>query len=84
MGARPSAAERNRMTKEADFAFRQAFCLCPFSPEAIFRYVNLLLSQNRQQDALRLALTANALDPDNAQLADLVKNLDRAQRNQKK
>ena len=37
-----SEAERDRMIKEADFALRQAFAYCPYSPEAVFRYVNLL------------------------------------------
>ena len=32
---------QQRMIKEADFAFRQAFAFCPYSPEAVFRYVNL-------------------------------------------
>jgi len=46
------------MNDEADFAFRQAWALCPYSPEAVFRYVNLLLSQNRTSDARLVAETA--------------------------
>jgi len=52
------AAEKERMNDEADFAFRQAWALCPYSPEAVFRYVNLLLSQNRTSDARLVAETA--------------------------
>lgn len=52
------ALEKERMNNEADFAFRQAFALCPFSPEVVFRYVNLLLSENRLPDALLIAGTA--------------------------
>jgi hypothetical protein len=52
------ASEKKRMNDEADFAFRQAWALCPYSPEAVFRYVNLLLSQNRASDALLVAETA--------------------------
>jgi hypothetical protein len=52
------AAEKERMVREADFAFRQAWALCPDSPEAAFRYVNLLIEQNRIADALVVAETA--------------------------
>jgi len=37
-------ADQQRMLKEADFAFRQAFAFCPYSPEAVFRYTTLLAS----------------------------------------
>ena len=46
------ASEKERLAREADFAFRQAWALCPDSPEAIFRYVNLLMEQKRIADAL--------------------------------
>ena len=36
-------AAYQRLLKEADFAFRQAFAFCPYSPEAVFRYCQLLL-----------------------------------------
>jgi tetratricopeptide (TPR) repeat protein len=52
------ASEKERMAREADFAFRQAWALCPDSPEAIFRYINFLLAQNRIADALVVAETA--------------------------
>jgi hypothetical protein len=52
------ASEKERMVREADFAFRQAWALCPDSPEAAFRYVNLLMEQNRIADALVVAETA--------------------------
>ena len=63
-----AGADRERMANEADFAFRQAFALCPYSPEALYRYVNLLLTRGRADDALTLAETAHKLDPDNAQV----------------
>jgi hypothetical protein len=50
--------EKKRMSEEADFAFRQAWTLCPYSPEAVFRYVNFLLKQARISDALLVAQTA--------------------------
>jgi hypothetical protein len=52
------AAEKKRMNDAADFAFRQAWTLCPYSTETVFRYVDLLISQNRRADALLVAETA--------------------------
>jgi beta-lactamase regulating signal transducer with metallopeptidase domain len=71
-------AEKTRMRREADFAFRQAYALCPFSPEAVFRYVNLLVSQKRHSDALLLAETAVKLQPTD-QFRNLIKELKRLQ-----
>jgi tetratricopeptide (TPR) repeat protein len=73
--ARPNSPEQARMIKEADFAFRQAFAFCPYSPEAVFRYINLLLSLQRFDDALIVAQTCQKLDPYNAQVNDLVERL---------
>jgi beta-lactamase regulating signal transducer with metallopeptidase domain len=75
-----SESEKDRMVREADFAFRQAWALCPYSPEAVFRYVNLLLSQNRTSDALLIAETAASIDEENGQLRDLAKKLKESQR----
>jgi hypothetical protein len=71
--------ERTRMAKEADYAFRQALALCPYSPEAVFRYVTLLTNEKRPQDALLVAQTCLRVDPANAQVAQLVKQLKEAQ-----
>ena len=60
------------MRKEADFAFRQAFALCPYSPEAVFRYVNLLTGQQRFEDAVLVAETAARILPENKQFRDLL------------
>jgi len=57
-----TTAERERMFKEADFAFRQAFALCPFSPEAVVRYAMLLASVGRLEDALQIIETALRFD----------------------
>jgi tetratricopeptide (TPR) repeat protein len=73
--AHGNQAAQQRMIKEADFAFRQAFAFCPYSPEAVFRYVNLLLSMSRFEDALIVASTCLKLDPFNGQVIDLVKRL---------
>jgi hypothetical protein len=71
--------EKSRIRKEADFAFRQALALCPYSPEAVFRYVNLLLAEQRPADALRVAHTCQKLDPSNIQVRDLVEQLKKSQ-----
>jgi hypothetical protein len=68
-------ANRDQMTRKADQAFRQAFALCPCSPEAVFRYVNLLVELRRTDDARLVATTASKVDPKNSQLKGLVENL---------
>lgn len=72
------SAIRERMIKETDFAFRQAFAFCPYSPEAVFRYCQLLISLNRIEDAYLIAETCRKLDPYNAQVVDLVNRLSSA------
>jgi hypothetical protein len=71
--------EKARMTREADFAFRQAWALCPYSPEACFRWVNLLVEQQKRSDAAVVAETTArmpSLKGDNgATVRDLVRNL---------
>jgi hypothetical protein len=74
-----SAEERKRMVKEADLAFRQAFALCPYSPEAVFRYANLLVDQGRKKDALLLAQTGEQLDPRNRSFGNFIRELEEKQ-----
>jgi hypothetical protein len=47
--------DKERMAREADFAFRQAWALCPYTPEAVYRYADFLKSRNRVADALLVA-----------------------------
>lgn len=63
--------------KEADFAFRQAFAYCPFSPEAVYRYIDLLASPgvNRLDDALLVAQTCLTFDPGNQAIQNLVSQI---------
>jgi hypothetical protein len=79
-----NASERERMAHEADFAFRQAFALCPSSPGGLFRYVNLLLSENRLADAILIAETVakfpSPLNSDVTQIQNLVDQLKRFQK----
>ena len=76
--------EKERMTQEADFAFREAFAMCPYSPEAAFRYVNLLVKQNRLDDALLVAKAAQTLDPDTDSFGGLVHNLEQMKASQRR
>jgi hypothetical protein len=69
------ADERERMYLAADLAFRQSYAICPYSPEAIYRYINLLLAHNRADDAVLIAKTSLRLDPDNDQLQSLLSQL---------
>jgi Flp pilus assembly protein TadD len=71
-------AERARVTKEAEFAFKQAFAFCPYSPEAVFHFMDLLLQQNRIDDALAILKTCQKLDPYNNQIDDWVDQLSRS------
>jgi hypothetical protein len=78
------AEDKERMAREADFAFRQAWALCPYSAEAVYRYVNFLLEQKRVDDALLVAETAAKLypanDPSESQLRSLIQSLKQFQK----
>jgi hypothetical protein len=67
--------EKDRMARAADFAFRQAWALCPYSPEAVFRYVNFLLKQKRISDALVVAETAAQMPSMQGQDGDQIRAL---------
>lgn len=69
--------EKERMIREADFAFRQAFALCPYSPEAVFRYVSLLVQQHRIEDAALIAEAATQLVPKDKTFQNLKTELER-------
>jgi hypothetical protein len=72
-----SPDEKQRMAKAADFAFRQAFALCPYSSEAVFRYTSLLVDQKRTKEALLLVETAQRLDPGNGAFGNLISELEK-------
>jgi len=56
-------SEKARMALEADFAFRQAWALCPYSPDVVKRYTDFLNSQDRQVDANLVAASATEFPP---------------------
>jgi tetratricopeptide (TPR) repeat protein len=70
-------ALQEALRRETDFAFKQAFAFCPYSPEAVFRYVQFLMQYNRIDDALLVAKTCLKLDPYNGSVSDLIENLER-------
>jgi tetratricopeptide (TPR) repeat protein len=66
---------RERMYREADFAFRQALAYCPYSPEAVFRFTTLLINQSRYEEALLIAETALRFDRENLNMQSWVAQL---------
>ena len=70
-----SEAERQELIREADFAYKQAFAFCPYSPEVVQRYVNLLVMLQRFDDALLVAQTCSDFDPYNKLVANMVKQI---------
>lgn len=82
--AKDDRTDKARLKAEADLAYRQAFVLCPFSPEAVYRYVSFLVSQDRLEDALRIARTAWKLEPENGQLQNLIDELLRSRAKKEK
>ena len=73
--AKEGTPEFQRVAKEADFAYRQAFAFCPFNPEVVFRYVQFLAFQQRYEEARTVAEICYRLDPNNAGVANLVSQL---------
>jgi tetratricopeptide (TPR) repeat protein len=70
-----SVEYQQRLIKEADFAYRQAFAYCPYSPEVVFRYVQFLAAFHRYDDARLVAETCLKLDPNNEGIGNMVREL---------
>jgi tetratricopeptide (TPR) repeat protein len=73
--AKPGSLDQQKMIQEADFAFRQAFAFCPYSPEVVARYVPLLCSMQRIDEAILVASTCLKLDPNNGGIRATVDQL---------
>ncbi len=73
-----SPAENARVSKEAEFALKQAFAYCPYSPEAVFHLMDLLLNSGRVDDALSILKTCHTLDPYNDQINDWITRLEQS------
>lgn len=74
-GQAKSPEERERMLREAEFAYRQAFALGPGNGDAVEPYARLLISQNRLTDAVALLQTSLAVCPGDPKLGALLKSL---------
>ena len=84
-----TTASQAALVRETDFAFKQAFAFCPYSPEAVFRYVNFLLGQAQIEegnghperaghyfdDAILVGETCQKLDPFNDQVKGLINSV---------
>ena len=70
-----SAGERERLMREAEFACKQTFAFCPYSPESVARYVQLLAVLDRMDDALLLAETALRFDTESLYLQQVIQQL---------
>jgi hypothetical protein len=77
-----NADDKERMKKAAEIAFRQAFVLCPYSPETVYRYALFLNSVQRLDDALLIAETAARIDPDSTEIGDTLKYWHRVKMNE--
>ena len=66
-----------RYLREAEFALKQAFAFCPYSPETTWNLASLLAATGRSEDAYLVARTCEAFDTENGGIRDLVKQLDR-------
>lgn len=73
-------AEKKRMLREAELALAQAFALCPYSPEAVMKYVQLLVQQGRKADALLLAQTAENINPADGSISSLAWELEQGRK----
>jgi hypothetical protein len=61
--------------KEATFAFRRAFALCPANSNAAYRCQNLLGGEKHFDDAILVVEAALKLDPENAAFPSLLDQL---------
>lgn len=69
-------ALRQRLMREAEFAWKQSFAFCPYSPEAVFKFASLLLAMpGRLDDARLITQTALELDPNNDQFKYLMEQI---------
>ncbi|MBN8246910.1 MAG: DUF2723 domain-containing protein [Verrucomicrobia bacterium] len=67
---------QQRYLREAEFALKQAFAFCPYSPETVYNYASLLAGMGRYEDAARVAEVCVTFDPDNAGVRDLLRQLE--------
>ena len=59
------ADSRQRLLREAEFSLKQSYAFSPASPEALSKYIHLLVNTGRAQDALLIAETSLKFDEEN-------------------
>jgi predicted Zn-dependent protease len=67
--------EQHSFFSEAEQDFKFALVLSPGNTESVFRYVNLLLRQDRTAEAVPVAERALQSDPGNAQFSSLLRQV---------
>jgi hypothetical protein len=76
LAAEQAALLRDRnFPTQAEQIYQYSIELNPTTPESVFGYVQLLIDQKRNADALRVAQTAANAAPENKQMADLAERL---------
>jgi hypothetical protein len=73
------SGEKLELRKSAELAFKQAYALCPYSPETLVGFAGLLADMDRRSDAFLIVKTSLRFVPDNTQLQDLARNLNKTQ-----
>jgi predicted Zn-dependent protease len=63
------------LLKETEFALKQAYAFCPYSPEAVYKLMNLLMGSGRIDDAILVTETSLKFDPSNPVFQNLVSQL---------
>ncbi len=69
-------AYQAKMLKEAEFALKQAFAYCPYSPETVFNFASILAGIGHYADAYQVVLTCSEFDHDNGGIQDLLHQLE--------
>ena len=81
--------KQDRMTREYIFALKQAWAFCPYSPEVLSHFTQLLLSlgydefkmgnkksaESRRDDAIELVTTYEKFDPESPMLNHLIRGI---------
>ncbi|KAB2660251.1 MAG: DUF2723 domain-containing protein [Verrucomicrobia bacterium] len=70
-------AYQAKLLKESEFALKQAFAFCPYSPETVFNYASVLAGLGHYADAYKVVETCYEFDHDNAGILDLLNQLAR-------
>ena len=71
-----TSADKDRMRRELDFAYRQTIALFPEDVETIRRYVNLLRDQKRTDDARQVLEAGQLTNPRSKRLQQLADELE--------